>query len=201
MNRKVFGLMQEMQTEGKRVTVKRTYLQLLQQSDLKGREQPKLDGLRVDQVLKLSPSFYRFLYREVGRPHHWVDRLPWTDIETASHLSRPELTLWVMYLSGAPAGFFELERHKDTSTEIAYFGLLPEYTGLGLGKYLLTRAVEEAWATGANRVWLHTCTLDHPAALPNYVKRGFAPFKEESYDTFLEPWEVDAQIALSPPAT
>ena len=80
-----------------------------------------------------------------------------------------------------PAGYFELERHSDGSTEIAYFGLIQEFLGRGLGKHLLTEAVERAWSEGANRVWLHTCTLDDSAALPNYVKRGFQTFKEEKY--------------------
>ena len=182
--------------EAKQIEVRRTYLQLLDVGDLKAPEPssvPSADELRVERVRNCSPSFYRFLYSEVGKPHHWVDRLPWTDAQVTEHLSRPELTLWVMYSSGAPAGYFELERHGDGSTEIAYFGLLPEFTGAGLGKYLLTRAVQEAWATGANRVWLHTCTLDHPSALPNYLKRGFAPFREETYYTKLESWELEAR--------
>jgi GNAT superfamily N-acetyltransferase len=112
-----------------------------------------------------------------------MDRLPWTDDEIRTHLSRSEITLWVMYSQAAPAGYFELEKHSDGSIEIAYFGLLQEFIGRGLGKHLLTAAVSQAWKDGANRVWLHTCTLDDPAALPNYVKRGFEPFKKETYVT------------------
>jgi GNAT superfamily N-acetyltransferase len=81
----------------------------------------------------------------------------------------------------AAAGYFELRQHQDRSVEIAYFGLLPAFIGRGWGKYLLTRAVESAWQLGTDRVWLHTCTLDHPAALSNYLKRGFRPFREEVY--------------------
>jgi GNAT superfamily N-acetyltransferase len=83
------------------------------------------------------------------------------------------------------AGYFELRKCEDGSIEIAYFGLMPQFIGRGLGKHLLTRAVEQAWAARANRVWLHTCTLDDPAALPNYLKRGFKPFKTEYYRTEL----------------
>ena len=79
-----------------------------------------------------------------------------------------------------------MKRHDDDSTEIAYFGLLPEFLGRGLGKYLLTVAVREAWTGGACRVWLHTCTLDDKAALPNYVARGFRAFKRETYETDLQ---------------
>ena len=72
-------------------------------------------------------------------------------------------------------------RATDGSVEIAYFGLLPEFIGRGYGKHLLTEAVERAWSAGARRVWLHTCSLDDPAALPNYRARGFRPFREETY--------------------
>jgi len=88
-----------------------------------------------------------------------------------------------MYSDGSPAGYFELERHPDGSIEVAYFGLIQEFLGRGLGKNLLTAAAEQAWSDGANRVWLHTCTLDDPAALPNYLKRGFKKFKQETYVT------------------
>jgi GNAT superfamily N-acetyltransferase len=98
-----------------------------------------------------------------------------------SYLATPGVSIWLMSWQAAPAGYFELREHGDRSVEIAYFGLLSEFIGRGWGKYLLTRAVESAWKLGANRVWLHTCTLDHPAALPNYIKRGFRPVREESY--------------------
>ncbi len=91
------------------------------------------------------------------------------------------MSLHLLTLAAAPAGYFELEAHADASAEIVYFGLLPEFHGRGLGGFLLSEAVREAWATGAPRVWLHTCTLDSPAALPNYLARGFRPFKEERY--------------------
>jgi GNAT superfamily N-acetyltransferase len=94
-----------------------------------------------------------------------------------------------MYFEGSPAGYFELEKHDDGSIEIAYFGLLQEFLGRGLGKHLLSVAVEQAWSDGANRVWLHTCTLDDPAAMPNYIKRGFQPFNTEKYFTELAPGE------------
>jgi GNAT superfamily N-acetyltransferase len=86
-----------------------------------------------------------------------------------------------MTWQAAPAGYFELKRWADDSVEIAYFGLLPDYIGRGWGKYLLTEAVRAAWSENPVRVWLHTCTLDHPAALPNYLQRGFQPVREEVY--------------------
>jgi len=170
------------------VEVTRTYLQLAHPEDL---NPARVDDLRVriDRVSDSPASFYRYLYSEVGRFYHWTDRLPWTDDEIRSHLARPEITLWVIYSEGAPAGYFELERHPDGSTEIAYFGLIQEFLGRGLGKHLLTVAAEQAWSEGPDRVWLHTCTLDDAAAMPNYLKRGFKPFKQEKYIAQLAPDE------------
>lgn len=168
--------------DDKTVEVTRTYLEMSAPEDLEPAHLTD-SRLRIDRVHACPASFYRYLYREVGRFYHWIDRLAWTDEEIRAHLGDTSVTLWVMYYDGAPAGYFELLRYEDGSTEIAYFGLLPEFLGRGLGKYLLSVAVERAWSGGANRVWLHTCTLDDPAAMPNYLKRGFKPFKQEKYST------------------
>ena len=171
------------------VEVTRTYLHLAHPEDL---NPARVDDsrVRVECVAECPASFYRYLYSEVGRLYHWTDRLSWTDDEIRSHLARSEITLWVMTIEGAPAGYFELERHPDGSIEIAYFGLIQEFLGRGLGKHLLTVAAEQAWADGANRVWLHTCTLDDKAAMPNYRRRGFTPFKQETYVTAISPEEL-----------
>ena len=171
--------------EGTAIEVTRTYLQLTHRDELNAARLNEGDegDAEIVQVRNCPASFYRYLYGEVGRLYHWTDRLPWTDDETRAHLERAAITLWVLYVEGAPAGYFELERHPDGAIEIAYFGLLQEFLGRGLGKHLLTEAVSRAWQEGAARVWLHTCTLDDPAALPNYLKRGFKPFKEEKYFT------------------
>jgi GNAT superfamily N-acetyltransferase len=117
----------------------------------------------------------------VGREYHWFDRRDWTDEQIERHLAKDEISIWVMRQGKTPAGFFELVRQEGGSIEIGYLGLLPDYIGRGLGKFMLTEAVRSAWNLGANRVWLHTCTLDHPSALPNYLKRGFKQFKQERY--------------------
>lgn len=137
-------------------------------------------GTRLEPVTWVPASLWRYLYSEVGRPWHWRDRLGWTDGEIRDYLSG-QITLWLLSFGGAPAGYFELKRCVDGSIEIAYFGLLPDFVGKGLGRYLLVRAIEEAWALAPSRVWLHTCTLDHPAALPNYLARGFKATKTEKY--------------------
>lgn len=173
---------------GKSIEVTRTYLQMSAPEELAPVHLTN-PRLRIDQAHACPASFYRYLYREVGRLYHWIDRLGWSDEEIRAHLANDAITLWVMYYDGAPAGYFELLRYEDGSTEIAYFGLLQEYLGRGFGKHLLSVAVESAWSTGANRVWLHTCTLDDPAAMPNYLKRGFKPFKQETYFTTISPDE------------
>jgi GNAT superfamily N-acetyltransferase len=160
--------------------VRRTYLEMTAPSDLR----PARSGdpaVRVERIEGCPASFYRYLYAEVGRAYKWLDRLPWTDDDIRVHLARPGISVWLLTVRGAPAGYFELKAMSDASTEIAYFGLLPEFIGHGYGKHLLTEAVERAWSTGARRVWLHTCSLDGPAALPNYRARGFRAFKEETY--------------------
>jgi GNAT superfamily N-acetyltransferase len=141
--------------------------------------------VRIEQLLDCSAAFFRYLYVEVGRNYHWIDRLPWTDGDIARHLLQTEISLWLLTYNGQTAGYFELRKCEDGSVEIAYFGLLQDFLGCGLGKHLLTCATEQAWADGANRVWLHTCTLDDPAAMPNYLNRGFRPFKTEEYSVEL----------------
>ena len=160
--------------------VTRTYLEMHDPSELQGAhsDDPRI---RIERMHECPAAFFRYLYVEVGRNYHWIDRLPWTDEDIVAHLSQPEISLWLMTADGATAGYFELRRCEDGSVEIAYFGLLPEFLGRALGKHLLTCAAEQAWAVGANRVWLHTCTLDDKAAMPNYLKRGFRPFKTETY--------------------
>jgi GNAT superfamily N-acetyltransferase len=162
------------------VEVLRTYLELRSPDQLRRVDltDPAARFVRHDAI---TVAGYRQLYRDVGGPWHWVDRNAWSDERLAQHLARAEIVFYECRVDGDAAGFFELERHSDGSVEIAYFGLMQSATGRGLGKAMLTRAADEAWSLGANRVWLHTCTLDSPMALPNYKARGFEPFKTETY--------------------
>jgi GNAT superfamily N-acetyltransferase len=167
-----------------RVEVTRTHVELPARSAL--RPAPRPDPYaRVERVLGCPASFFRYLYAEVGRGYFWLERARWTDDQIRARLSEPAVSLFLLTVAGAPAGYFELEKHHDGSVEIVYFGLLPEFVGRGLGKYLLTEAAEAAWALSASRVWLHTCTLDHPGALANYVGRGFRPCRTETYEVDL----------------
>lgn len=138
-------------------------------------------ALMVAQVHGIDVSFYRFLYNSVGEQWRWRDRRVLSDRELAAILADPQTSVHVLYVNGVPAGYVELiERGKDT--EIAYFGLRPQFIGHGLGKHLLSYGIARAWDGGAQRVWLHTCNLDGPHALDNYLKRGF-----EIYDTHEQP--------------
>ncbi len=165
---------------GRLLKASRTYLEMRDPSSLSHATLPDA-AWRVERVLDCPPAFWRFLYAEVGRAHQWVDRLPWSPAEIRAYLADPAVTLWLLTVWGAPAGYFELRRDPDGSIEIAYFGLLREFLGRGLGGHLLTQAVQRAWDAGATRVWVHTSTLDHPSALPNYLKRGFKVYKTEDY--------------------
>ncbi len=165
----------------------RTYLELSRESQFRPGFGAFPD-LVIERVERPTPELYRECYRTVGEAYHWRDRWDWTDEEIRAHLAQPGITLHVARRRGALAGWYELRRvPEDRSVEIAYFGLLPGAIGQGLGKHLLSCAVRDAWALGPSRVWLHTCTLDHPHALPNYRKRGFTPYKTETYEVNFPP--------------
>ncbi len=146
--------------------------------------------LLVLEAREPSVPFYRFLYDAVGRDWVWIDRLHWTDAQHLEHLSRPTTTLLVLYYRGTPAGYIELDASAGEETEIAYFGLMRFVHGRGFGKHLLSVGVQRAFNDGARRVWLHTCTLDGPHAIANYMARGFIPYKTTTQD---EPVPLDWQ--------
>jgi len=163
----------------------RTFLELPRPAAPAGAD-PALDVRRLDAP---TPAEYRRLYAAVGRAYRWHDRDAWSDERLAAHLARPEVSVWTLHDGGGVAGYVELERRADDAgaagaaeVEILYFGLVAAAQGRGLGRRLLERALAEAWAMGAGRVVLNTCTLDHPAALPNYLARGFRVVREERYE-------------------
>jgi GNAT superfamily N-acetyltransferase len=162
------------------IDVTRTYLSMAAPTDLTPAAVPEVQA-RIERLGFCPIVFFRYLYAEVGRQYRWTDRLSWSDERIRAYLDAGDVALYVLYVESAPAGYFELKRHEDASTEIAYFGLMGDYIGRGLGGWLLTQAVEAAWAGQPSRVWLHTCTLDHPSALPNYVRRGFRLVRQEVY--------------------
>jgi GNAT superfamily N-acetyltransferase len=135
-------------------------------------------------------SFYRYLYGAVGVDLNWTDRLILDDDDLRAIIQHPLVEIYVLYLGGVPAGFVELDRRRDNEIELAYLGLLPEFAGRGWGRYLLDWAIHTAWSHGPERLWLHTCDLDNPRALPLYQRAGFI-----AYDQKIE--KVVATDALS----
>jgi GNAT superfamily N-acetyltransferase len=121
-------------------------------------------------------ELYRSLYDAVGRPWHWVDRKRLSDDELARILGDPAVEVHVLRVGGEPAGYAELDRRVAGEIELAYFGLMPAFVGQGLGGYFLRWAVARAWSYAPRRVWVHTCTLDHPSALPCYLRAGFREY-------------------------
>ena len=166
------------------LAVTRTHLELLTPGQLRGPARPAA-GATIVPVLDCPPDFYRWLYRAVGGPWHWRDRLGWDDAAIQRHFAQPTVFLRVLKVEGAPAGYYELNRLAEGSIEVIHIGLLPEWIGRGLGGHLVTEAARDAWALGARRVCLNTCTLDGPAALPNYLRRGFTICGTEDYSVEL----------------
>ena len=143
---------------------------------------PPRDGLSVVHAKKPSVAYYRFLYDAVGRDYDWTSRQKLSDAELAALLNDPRLEVHVLMVDGVPAGFAELDRRIDGEIELVQFGLMPEFIGQGLGRYFLHWTIDKAWSYNPSRLWLHTDTKDHPAALPNYLKAGFSIYKEEITD-------------------
>jgi len=139
----------------------------------------EVPGAVVRRAEHAGPELSRFFYAAVGGDWYWIDRLEWSRERWLSWLERAEVETWIGYLDQTPAGYFELEFQPERHVEIAYFGLLPGYSGRGLGGVLLCAAIERAFGAGAERVWCHTCSLDHPAALANYRARGMRLFRQE----------------------
>ncbi|HEX2781212.1 MAG TPA: GNAT family N-acetyltransferase [Gemmatimonadaceae bacterium] len=163
-------------------TVTRTYLRMTTPDALRPRRDVPPDA-RIERLDPCTVARYRELYRDVGRAWLWRDRDLWSDERLAEHLAQEGVSVHVLIVGGEPAGYFELQRHDDGDVELVYFGLVERFIGRGLGGFLLTAAVEEGWRRDASSIWLHTCTLDHPAALANYRARGFEPYRVEQYET------------------
>ena len=163
------------------IEIVRTHLEMPHRDALRPARSPG-DGILIERWHPISAHEYRLLYDEVGGPWHWRDRLRWSDEELDAMLSSPEVHVWTLRVGDETAGFFELQRHTADHVEIMYFGLVRRFIGRGLGGWMLTCAVEKAFGLGASRVTLHTCSLDAPQALPNYLARGFSIVREERYD-------------------
>jgi GNAT superfamily N-acetyltransferase len=156
------------------------YLEMLHPQELRATASPRAD-VRVERAAIPLPELSRFLYTAVGGAWYWLDRLSWDYARWLDYLDRPAVETLLLYVSGTPAGYFELEVQPEENVEVAYFGLLPRFTGQGLGGYLLSVGVERAWEQDARRVWVHTCSLDGPTALANYQARGFRVYDQRTH--------------------
>jgi GNAT superfamily N-acetyltransferase len=159
------------------MNVKVTYLQMFARPEHV--VPPPRGDLTIIHARRPTISYYRFLYDAVGRPWQWTSRKKLSDAELARIIHDPRDEVHVLHVEGTPAGFAELDRRTGSEIELTQFGLLPEFIGQGLGKYFLQWTIDQAWSYGPQRFWLHTCNLDHPIALPNYLKAGFQIYREE----------------------
>jgi len=159
--------------------------------------------LRVEQATCPNPAVNRFFYFGVGSDWLWRTRRPWTWQDWEDKIAAPGYQTWIGTSLGSPAGYFELDATDPTNVEIVYFGLLPAFIGAGLGPMLIDRCLAAAWSDPrTERVWLHTCTFDHPRALQNYLSAGFeiettTEEIEEIEDVPFEPWPDSGRLPLT----
>ena len=159
--------------------IDRFYLHLFSRSDLT-EANCKEKNLEVFLEKKPTIDFCKFLYKEVGRDFFWRDRLKWRDQDWLDYISNDFFKLYILKKNNELAGYYEsLYDPKIPSMEIAYFGILKEFFGKGIGGHLLTDAILTSFNQKIDKVWVHTCTLDHPNALKNYLARGMTIFKTE----------------------
>jgi GNAT superfamily N-acetyltransferase len=152
------------------------------------RVHPPPGKIALIRVESCSVSFYRYLYQAVGEPWLWYVRREWDDAMLAALLERETNEIFVLYVGGVPAGYFELDASAARETEISYFGLVSEFIGRRLGAFLLRAAIDRAWARPIDRLRLNTCTFDHPRALPTYQRAGFVVYDRRSV-SFPDPRE------------
>ena len=155
------------------------FLEMKSACSLKVKSESK--GLHLYECEIKQFQVNRFLYQFVGEAWQWIDKLSWSDEQWQAYAENDNLRTWIAYYQGSPAGYYELQQQVGSNVEIAYFGLAPKFIGQGFGGYLLSQAIKSAWAwQGTQRVWVHTCTLDHPSALQNYQARGMEIYRVET---------------------
>lgn len=154
------------------------YLEMNSPEQLNGKDDAL--GLQIVEAEINEFRLNKFLYQLIGEQWQWNDKLSLSDEDWQQYVASSSLRTWVAYYRGSIAGYFELKSDEEGNTEIMYFGLAPSFIGKGFGGYLLSQAIKNAWAMpNTKRVWVHTCTLDHPSALLNYQSRGFKLYKTE----------------------
>jgi len=144
--------------------------------------QPPVAGVAIEALPDVSVADYRAFYRQVGEPWLWCERLTMADADFAALLANPRVEVRRLSVDGRFTGYSELDRRQPGEVEIVYFGLVPDVIGMGLGRFFLHRTLIDAWASQPRRVWLHTCTEDHPGALVFYEDAGFRRFRSETVE-------------------
>ena len=159
--------------------VKRNYLEINSLQDLKEGNKP-LEDYSLSLIDPINFQLNKFFYKNIGKNHKWVDRLAWSEEKWITYVSSEKVKTFVFKFKDDLVGFFELIFHSEKNEiEIAYFGILEEYQNKKLGSYLLSEAIKKSFENKVNRVWVHTCSLDHKNALNNYISRGMKIFKTE----------------------
>jgi len=159
--------------------VKRNYLEINSLKYLKETNKPSAD-YSLSLIDPINFQLNKFFYTNIGKNHRWVDRLSWSEQRWINYVSQENVRTYVLKFKDDLVGFFELIFHSEKNEiEIAYFGILEEYQNKKLGSYLLSEAIKKSFQINVNRVWVHTCSLDHKNALKNYISRGMKVFKTE----------------------
>ena len=141
--------------------------------------------MRIERLVAPTVEAYRRLYNGVGRAYHWTDRNRMGDDELRDIIQNEAVEIDVLYVKNEPAGYVELDCRVAGEVQIAYFGLFPAYVGQGMGRSFLAWALDRAWSFQPRRVCVHTCDLDHPMALRNYLLAGFAIYDEKLIEQVL----------------
>ena len=160
--------------------IERNYLEINSLNDLKETRLTQ-NGFSFEKVEPENFKINKFFYKNVGKKHHWVDRLVWTDKNWIDYTTDNKVKTFIVKKDDELVGYFELIYHEEQNeVEIAYLGLLEEYHNKKIGSFLLSTAIKNAFLEKPQRVWVHTCSLDHKNALKNYIARGMKIFKKET---------------------
>jgi ribosomal protein S18 acetylase RimI-like enzyme len=160
--------------------VDRNYLEIQSIDDLVESENPSNEFI-IELLNPTNFQLNKFFYKNIGKKHYWVDRLVWTDKQWIDYTDDKKVKTFVLKKQEDLVGYYELISHLDQNEiEIAYFGILEEYQNQKLGSFLLTSAIKNSFLSNPDRVWVHTCSLDHRNALLNYISRGMKVFKKET---------------------
>ena len=160
--------------------IERNYLELKSLTDL-NISSVFPENYEVQIIKPADFQLNKFFYKNIGKKHHWIDRLIWDEKDWTQYVSDEKVKTYVLKKKEDLVGYFELIIHKDKNeVEIAYLGLLEEYQNKRLGSHLLSSAIKNSFDCNPKRVWVHTCSLDHKNALTNYIARGMKIFKKET---------------------